>query len=95
MIERYLEAHRNIWPEITEGIRSVGIDRMDLYRLGTTLVMIIEMEDDVDCEAAFARLATLPRQEEWERYVGQFQLTAGDSSSEKWQDMEKFFALPE
>lgn len=93
LIERYLQAHREIWPEIVEGIKSVGIDRMDLYRLGTRLVMIIEMPDEVDCDAAFARLATLPRQEEWEAYVGQFQMSAGGSSSEKWQDMDLFFEL--
>ncbi len=25
MIESYIEAHRHVWPEIQEGIRSVGI----------------------------------------------------------------------
>lgn len=93
LIEQYLEAHRNIWPEITAGIRSVGIDRMDLYRLGRRLVMIIETADDVDIQAAFDRLATLPRQAEWEEYVGRFQQTAGGSSAEKWQDLDLFFEL--
>ncbi|MDE6316479.1 MAG: L-rhamnose mutarotase, partial [Muribaculaceae bacterium] len=47
-IARYEEAHRAGWPEILEGIRSVGIAAMDIYRLGTRMVMILEIPDGVD-----------------------------------------------
>ena len=43
---------------------------------------------------AMARLATLPRQQEWEDYMSEFQAAAtGASSSEKWQLMERIFHL--
>ena len=32
--------------------------------------MIMEAPDDFDFDAAMARMATLPRQQEWEEYVG-------------------------
>ncbi|MDE6166364.1 MAG: L-rhamnose mutarotase [Muribaculaceae bacterium] len=31
LIEFYRNAHRNVWPEVIEGIRSVGITCMDIY----------------------------------------------------------------
>ncbi len=96
LIEFYLDAHDNIWPEIVEGIKSVGITRMDIYRDGTRLVMVVEMPDDVDREAAFARLATLPRQSEWEDHVGRAQqCPAGATSAGKWRPMTLFFSLPD
>ncbi|MCM1520052.1 MAG: L-rhamnose mutarotase [Lachnoclostridium sp.] len=95
LIAFYKKAHDEIWPEIVAGIQSVGITTMDIYMSGTRLVMILEMPDDVDKDEAFARLATLPRQQEWEEYVGRCQVCRpGDSSSEKWHLMEKIFALP-
>ena len=43
-----------------------------------------------------ARLATLPRQAEWESHVAQFQnCTADATSDEKWQMMERMFYLYE
>ena len=40
---------------------------------------------DFDWDEAFARLATLPRQEEWETYMSIFQVARpGATSAEKW-----------
>lgn len=94
-VKAYRKAHDEIWPEITAGIKSVGITRMDLYLLGYQAVMIMELPDDVDVSAAMSRLATLPRQQEWEEYVGQWQkCEAGATSDGKWKDMTKIFNLP-
>jgi L-rhamnose mutarotase len=41
-----------------------------------------------------ARLATLPRQQEWEDYMSVFQLVKkGCTSAQKWQPMERMFHL--
>ena len=37
LIEAYKEVHRNVWKEITDGIRQVGVERMDIFLHGTTL----------------------------------------------------------
>ena len=50
--------------------------------------------DDFNWDEAMARLATLPRQAEWEAYVAQFQgCDANATSDEKWQMMERMFYL--
>ena len=94
LIRAYCHWHspEHIWPEIPEGIRSVGILNMEIYRLGTRLFMIVETPDDFDWEAAFARLATLDRQAEWEAYVSHFQGCDPNAvSTDKWQRMEMIF----
>ena len=56
--------------------------------------MIVETPLDFEWDTAMARLATLPRQAEWEDYMAEFQLVkAGMSSAEKWQLMERMFHL--
>ena len=84
------------WPEISDGIREVGILDMQIFILGTRLVMIVETPVDFEWEHAMARLATLPRQQEWEDYMAIFQQCAeGATSDEKWQMMERMFYLYE
>lgn len=92
MIQKYVEAHNNVWPEIIEGQRQVGIIDMQIYRKGRQLFMICDTVDEFDWERDMARLATLPRQAEWEAYVAQFQGCDPDApSSAKWQLMERIF----
>ena len=94
MIEKYVEAHAHVWPEIQEGIRSVGILDMQIYILGNRLFMICDTVDDFDWEKDNARLATLPRQAEWEDYVAMFQACKpGSTSDEKWRMMDRMFYL--
>ena len=84
------------WPEIREGIRQVGILEMEIYILGNRLFMIVETPLDFEWESAMAKLATLPRQAEWEDYVAMFQnCEKGSTSDEKWKMMERMFYLYE
>ena len=92
MISQYVEAHKHVWPEVVEGQRKVGIMSMEIWRSGHSLFMIMDTLDDFVFERDMAKLATLPRQAEWEAYVSQFQgCAAGASSAEKWQLMERIF----
>ena len=82
------------WKEIREGIREVGILEMEIYIHRNTLVMIVDAPADFDWTTAMARLATLPRQAEWEAFVSQFQgCSAEATSDEKWQMMDRMFYL--
>ena len=91
-IAEYCEAHQHVWPEIIQGQREVGILDMQIYRHGHQLFMICDTVDDFDWKRDMAKLATLPRQAEWEAYVSQFQGCKADArSDEKWQLMEKIF----
>ena len=92
MIEKYVDAHANVWPEIIAGQRQVGILDMQIYRKGRSLFMIMDTKDDFDFARDMSLLATLPRQAEWEAYVAQFQGCDPDApSSAKWQLMERIF----
>ena len=96
LIAEYVKRHSEAeaWPEIRAGIREVGILEMEIYILGTHLFMIVETPLDFDWETAMARLATLPRQAEWEAYMSIFQQAdATATSAEKWQLMDRMFYL--
>ena len=98
LIKEYRRRHsrEHACREILDGIRQVGILEMELYILGARLFMIVETPLDFDWDTAMARLATLPRQAEWEDYMAEFQLVKqGLSSAEKWQLMERMFYLYE
>ena len=98
LIEAYRRAHskEESWPEIRAGIREVGILEMEIYILESKLFMIVETPLNFDWDKAMAKLATLPRQAEWEEYVAKFQQCAeGATSDEKWQMMERMFYLYE
>lgn len=92
LIEKYCEVHAHVWPEVIAGQHEEGILSMEIWRYGCRLFMIMDTEDDFGFDRDMARLATLPRQAEWEAYVLQFQgCDAGASSAEKWQRMEEIF----
>lgn len=96
LIADYCRLHEqgHVWQEILEGIRSVGILEMEIYLLGTRLFMIVETPTNFDWQAAMARLATLPRQAEWEALTARFQQASADAASaEKWQLMQRIFHL--
>ena len=64
------------------------------FILGSKLVMIVDAPVDFQWDEAMARLATLPRQAEWEAFVSKFQGCPADArSDEKWQPMERMFRL--
>lgn len=96
LIEEYKALHANggAWPEIGEGIKEVGILDMEIYIHGTTLFMIMDTVLDFDHDAAMAKLATLPRQAEWEAKMSKYQKSTPDATAkEKWQLMERIFEL--
>lgn len=94
LIETYKEVHRNVWPEISEGMKKVGILDMEIYLHGNRLFMIMDTVADFDHDQAMNELAKQPRQSEWEAYVSKFQQTSKEASAgEKWQLMERVFKI--
>ena len=96
LIEDYKKVHapNAAWPEITQGMKDVGIIDMEIYILGTRLFMIMDTVADFDHDKAMTELATKPRQSEWEAYVSRFQQTSSEATAdEKWQLMERIYKL--
>lgn len=94
LIETYIREHSHVWPEVQEGIKAVGIVDMQIYALGNRLFMIMDTIDEFDWVKDNARLATLPRQAEWEAYMSKFQgVDSSLQSTEKWMLMDMIFEL--
>jgi len=96
LIDDYKKVHApgNTWPEISQGMREVGIIDMEIYIFGTRLFMIMDTIADFDHDKAMAELAKKPRQSEWEAYVSRFQQSSAEATAdEKWQLMERIYKL--
>ncbi len=96
LIADYERAHHpdHFWPEITQGMREVGIIGMEIYRYGTVLFMIMDTVADFDHDRAMQSLATKPRQSEWEAHVARFQQTeASASAKDKWQLLDQIYKM--
>jgi L-rhamnose mutarotase len=94
LIEEYKNWHSKVWPEVLDGIRKVGILDHEIYIHENTLFMILVTPVDFNFEQQMGKLATLPRQAEWEEFMSKFQKSDPNaSSSEKWVLMERIFKL--
>lgn len=96
LIEDYKKLHviDAAWPEITAGMKEVGILDMEIYISGTNLFMIMETKADFNHEQAMAKLAKLPKQAEWESVVAKYQKTRSEASAgEKWSLLERIYKM--
>jgi L-rhamnose mutarotase len=96
LIEEYEAHHRKVWPDVIRSIKDAGIDQMEIYRLGTRLFMIMEVNDDFSFEKKSAADNNDPKVQEWEELMWRYQQPlAGAVKGEKWMLMKKIFELTE
>ncbi len=96
LIEQYIRIHDKnvVWPEVTQGMKEVGIIDMEIYIYDNNLFMIMDTKLDFNHDLAMDKLGRLPRQTEWELYVSKFQDTEdGASAKGKWLLMERIFKM--
>ncbi|MGB2665994.1 MAG: L-rhamnose mutarotase [Candidatus Acidiferrum sp.] len=94
LIAEYKRHHEKIWPEITESIKRVGIVDMEIYVLGTRMLMIMEVEVDFSFERKAQEDAKNPKVQEWEKLMWKFQKALPEAKpGEKWLLMERIFKL--
>jgi L-rhamnose mutarotase len=95
ILRRYVEYHREAWPEVIDGLKSIGIRRMLIWMLGRQLFMMMETEDDFDLARDFARYEqSTPRIREWQELMASFQEPLpGAKPGEWWAQMELVFRL--
>lgn len=96
LIKQYKNVHgiNNAWPEITQGMKDVGIIDMEIYIHGNILFMIMDTTADFDHEKAMTALATKPRQKEWESFVSKFQNTDSEATAAgKWTLMDRIYEM--
>jgi len=96
LIAEYISHHAegNAWPEISAGMKAIGIVDMEIYITGNRLFMIMDVVDNFDHSKAFAELSTLPRQHEWESLMSKYQsVGATETAAEKWEIIKKIYKL--
>lgn len=95
IIEDYKEYHRNVWPEVLECIKTIGISKMNIYLLGRRMFMVMEAPDGFDPATGFAQLDGMsPRYEEWQLLMDTYQERVPEAEPEEhWALMERVFKL--
>lgn len=52
--ERYIAAHRNVWPDLLEKYRKAGIKKLSIFALDTMLFLYLEADNIEFTDAALA-----------------------------------------
>lgn len=94
LITEYERLHKNVWPEIIESISSSGIEKMEVYRFGNRLFMIMEVSDEFSFDQKAAADKANEKVQEWENLMWKYQQALpGAKAGEKWVLMNKIFEL--
>lgn len=92
MIAEYEDHHKRVSPVILKSIHDSGIERMELFRAGNRLFMIIEVRDDYSFEEKDKMDRSNPAVQEWENLMWRYQQALPFAKpGEKWVLMHKIF----
>ncbi|HTJ94112.1 MAG TPA: L-rhamnose mutarotase [Pararobbsia sp.] len=95
LIESYETYHREVWPEVVAHLRGQGVIGMEIYRLGTRMVMVMDTDDALyDADRMAAAAEADPAVRKWEELMWKFQApTPWTPAGEKWVRMDRVFDL--
>ena len=95
LIAAYEAHHRQVWPEVLEHLRAHGVRELEIFRLGTRMVMVMDTDDTVfDAARMAAAERDDPRLRAWEALMWTFQKpTPWTPEGVKWVPMERIFQL--
>lgn len=92
LITEYEVHHQNMSPVILKSINDSGIISMQIYRLNTRMMMIMETEDNFSFEAKKKMDASNPEVQVWETLMWKYQQQLSMAKEdEKWMLMDKIF----
>jgi len=85
IIAQYKAYHRQVWPEVLEHARNLGILKTRIFLTGRRLFMYIETEDGFDFGRAFsAPGGGAARLREWDDLMRGFQEPAPEAPAGEW-----------
>ncbi len=96
LITEYENWHKaeNCWPEIKKSILSAGITRMEIYRTGNRLFMIMDTDETFTFERKATMDAANIKVQEWEQLMWKFQSSIPWAKpGVKWVLMDEIFQL--
>ncbi|MCY3998806.1 MAG: L-rhamnose mutarotase [Flavobacteriaceae bacterium] len=92
LIEKYIEYHRNVWPEILKSIRDSGIINMKIYHIGNRLHMHITVNENFSFEQKNQMDLANPVVQKWEKLMSQFQIPIPWAKpGQKWTPLKLIF----
>jgi L-rhamnose mutarotase len=92
IISEYEEHHKNMSPEILASIRDSGIERMELFRAGNRMFMIMEVVDGFSFDRKQSMDEANPAVQKWEALMWKYQQALPFAKpGEKWVLMKKIF----
>lgn len=92
LIQQYEEHHKAVWPEVIASIKESGIENMEIYRFGTRLFMIMDVNEQFSFEQKAAADKGNKKVQEWEELMWEFQEALPEAAKgEKWVLMDKIF----
>jgi L-rhamnose mutarotase len=95
LIREYEEWHTRVWPEVLKSISDSGIRKMEIFRAGNRLTMIMETADSFSFEAKSRADLADPKVQEWEKLMWNYQQALPFAKpGEKWVVMDSIFAAP-
>ncbi|RPG18446.1 MAG: L-rhamnose mutarotase [Phycisphaera sp. TMED9] len=95
-IAEYDRYHVEAWPEVVRGLRSLGIQRMLLWRTGRRLFMTFDAPEDFDPVSDYQTYAEDPRCREWDELMKSYQQRIPNASGPDgawWTPMDLVFDL--
>jgi L-rhamnose mutarotase len=94
LIAAYEAHHRDVWPEILQSITDSGILKMEIYRTGNRMFMIMETSDNFSFESKSGNDKENPKVQQWENLMWKYQQALPNAKpGEKWMLMDKIFSL--
>ena len=92
LIAEYEGHHKKISKEILDSIKNSGIHRMELFRAGNRMLMIMEVENSFSFEEKEKMDKADPAVQRWETLMWNYQQALPFAKpGEKWVLLKKFF----
>jgi L-rhamnose mutarotase len=94
-LNKYLEHHQHVWPEVEAGFKKAGYKKITLYRYDHLLVMtiVVPVGSDLDQMGKVAESYD-KRCAEWNRLMNEYQVgVEGTSPGQTWVEAKPFYTF--
>jgi L-rhamnose mutarotase len=96
IIQRYEAYHAAAWPEVTEASKAAGFVKINIYRLGNRIVMVLTVPENWDAQEGSQRyLSYSPRVKEWVDTMAAMQEVSPEApeGSNGWSPMKRIYSF--